>query len=78
MTKKITDDKVGQFIGKLANEYRSDAERDFRITRNQMLFAEKELINSLDAKQTELYYDFYKKEKLFIKSQMRFTKKCFK
>lgn len=77
MTKKITDDKVEQFIGKLANEYRSDAERDFRVTRNQMLFAEKELINSLDAKQTELYYDFYKKREAFYKVANEIYKKIF-
>ena len=41
MKKKITDEEIGQFIGKLADELRSEVDYDFRVAQSQTLLAEK-------------------------------------
>ena len=67
MKKKITNEEIGQFIGKLADELRSEADFDFRVAQSQMYIAEKDLIESLNAKQLELYKDFSDKRNAFYK-----------
>lgn len=74
MQKKVTNEEVGQIIGKVAEKVRSDMDYEFRVAQSQMWIAENDLIDALDKKQYGLYKDYSEKERLFSKSQRNFTK----
>ena len=61
MKKKVTNEEVGEIIGKIAEKIRSDLDYEFRVAQSQMCIAENDLIDSLDDKQKELYDDYRKK-----------------
>ena len=65
MKKKITNEDIGEFIGKLADQVRSDMDFDFRVAYGQMGLAETDLVHTLDEKQRELYKEFCKKREEF-------------
>ncbi len=61
MKKKFTNEEIGQIMGKIADKVRRDMDYDFRVAQSQMWIAEKDLVNTLDEKQKDLYDDFCKK-----------------
>ena len=61
MKKKITDEDVGFFLGKVAEKIRSDMDLEFRLARSRMGIAENDLINSLNEEQKKLYDEFREK-----------------
>jgi len=65
MKREITDEEVGQVIGKLAEEVRNQLDYDFRVSYSLMNIAENDLVNTLDEKQKELYNDFCSKREAF-------------
>ncbi len=62
MKKKVTNEEVGETLGKIADKVRSDMDFNFRVSRSRMWIAETELIESLNEKQRALY-DEYRKER---------------
>lgn len=65
MRKKVTNEDVGKFIGKLADQIRGEMDYDYRVAESQMWLAERELVDSLDEKQQSLYLDFCQKRSAF-------------
>ncbi len=65
MKRKITDEEVGQAIGKLAEEVRSQLDYEYRVSYSQMNIAENDLVDTLDEKQKVLYNDFCAKREAF-------------
>lgn len=54
MKKKVTEEEVGQIIGKIAEKIRDDLDYEFRVAQSQMWIAENDLIDALDETQHEL------------------------
>lgn len=67
MQKKVTNEEVGQIIGKVAEKVRSDMDYEFRVAQSQMWIAENDLIDALDEKQYGLYKDYSEKREAFFK-----------
>lgn len=66
MKKKVTNEEIGEIIGKMADKIRRDIDYDFRVAQSQMWIAENNLVDTLDASQKELYNDFVKKRNDFF------------
>ncbi len=67
MKKKITNEEIGQLIGKIAEKLRSELDYDFRVAHSQMCIAEKNLVDSLNEGQQALYNNFVEKRNVFYK-----------
>lgn len=67
MKKKVTNDDVGEVIGKLAEHLRHELDYDFRVAQSQMWIAENDLVDSLNEEQKALYQDFAEKRNTFYK-----------
>ena len=65
MKKRITDEEVGEALGKMADKIRSDMNYELRVARSQMWIAENDLVDTLDEKQKALYEDFCKKREVY-------------
>ena len=66
MRKKITNEKIGETIGLMAEKIRSDMDLDFRIAYGQMGISENELVETFDEEQLKLYTAFCQKRKIFF------------
>ncbi len=76
MKKKVTDEEIGQIMGKIAEKIRSDMDYEFRVAQSQMWIAENDLVNALDEDQREVYNDYAKKRETFFKiAQELYTRK---
>ena len=67
MKKKVTNDDVGEVIGKIAEKIRDDMDYEFRVAQSQMWIAENDLVDSLQESQYELYRDYSEKRNAFFK-----------
>lgn len=67
MKKKVTNDEVGEVIGKIAEKVRDDMDYQFRVAQSQMWIAENDLVDSLQESQYELYRDYSEKRNAFFK-----------
>lgn len=67
MKKKVTEEEVGQVIGKIAEKIRDDLDYEFRVAQSQMWIAENDLIDALDETQHELYKNYSEKREFFYK-----------
>ncbi len=67
MKNKVTNEEVGQFIGKIAEDIRSDMDYEFRVAQSQMWMAENDLVDSLTEEQHELYKAYSDKKNEFFK-----------
>ena len=65
MKKKITEEDVGFFLGKIAEKIRSDMDYDFRVAQGQMHIAENDLVDSFNEEQKKLYDNFREKRQDF-------------
>ena len=77
MRKKVTNEEVGKAIGQMAEQIRSELDYEFRVAYSQMCIAEKDLVETLDKTQKELYDDFYKKRETFYLAASEVYKKKF-
>ena len=66
MKKKLTEEEIGQAIGKIAEKIRDDLDYDFRVASGQMWLAENDLTQTFDAKQIGLYEDFCEKRERYF------------
>ena len=66
MKKKVTNEEVGQVLGKIAEHIRDSMDYDFRVAQSQMWIAENDLVDSLQENQRELYKDFCEKRNEFF------------
>ena len=67
MKKKVTNDEVGEIIGKIAEKVRDDMDYEFRVAQSQMWIAENDLVDSLQESQYDLYRDYCEKRNNFFK-----------
>ena len=67
MKKQVTNEEVGQAIGKMAEKIRDDLDYEFRIAQSQMWMAENDLVDVLDEKQHEAYKNYAEKREEFFK-----------
>ena len=68
MRKKVTNDDIGQAIGKIAEKIRDNLDYQFRVAQSQMWIAENDLIDSLETdEQKKLYLDFAEKKNEFFR-----------
>ena len=67
MRKKVTNDDVGNAIGKIAEKIRDDMDYEFRVAESQMWIAENDLVDSLNESQYALYRDYCEKRNAFFK-----------
>lgn len=65
MKKKIKNEQIGEIIGKMADQLRSDMDYDFRVAQSQMWLSEKDLAETFNERQQALYEDFCKKRNAF-------------
>lgn len=67
MKKKVTNDEVGEILGKMAEKVRDDMDYAFRVAQSQMWIAENDLVDALTEDQHELYRVFNEKREDFYK-----------
>ncbi|MBQ8342719.1 MAG: hypothetical protein IJY21_01290 [Clostridia bacterium] len=67
MKKKVTNEEVGEVIGKIAEKVRDDMDYQFRVAQSQMWIAENDLVDSLQESQYDLYRDYSEKRNAFFK-----------
>ena len=67
MKKKVTNEEVGEAIGKIAEKIRDDMDYEFRVAQSQMWIAENDLVDALTEDQHELYRDYNEKRNHFFK-----------
>ena len=77
MKTKVTNEMVGELIGKMAEEVRSEMDKEFRIAYSQMGIAENDLIESLNAEQLKLYNDYKAKKEAFYQIASELYKRKF-
>ena len=77
MKKKVTNEQVGEIIGKMAEQIRSDMDYDFRVAQSQMWLAEKDLVDTFDDEQKALYKDFCEKRDTFYNIASELYKRKF-
>ena len=77
MKEKITNEKVGQIIDKVAEKIRTDMDYEFRVAQSQMWIAENDLVDSLNEKQHELYRNYSEKREAFFKIAEELYKRIF-
>ena len=65
MKEKVTNEMVGELIGKTAEDIRMEMDKDFRIVYSQMRLAENDLVGSLNAEQLKLYIDYKERKEAF-------------
>ncbi|MBQ8319399.1 MAG: hypothetical protein IJX81_00795 [Clostridia bacterium] len=67
MKKKVTNEEVGEIIGKLAEKIRGDMDYEFRVAESQMWRAENDLVDSLNETQYEVYREYCERRNDFFK-----------
>lgn len=67
MKKKVTNEEVGEAIGKIAEKIRDEMDYEFRVAQSQMWIAENDLVDALTEDQHELYRDYNEKREYFYK-----------
>lgn len=67
MKKKITNEKVEEIMGAVADKIRSDMDYEFRVAQSQMWIAENDLVDALDEKQQSLYKEYADKREEFFR-----------
>ncbi|MBQ7769998.1 MAG: hypothetical protein IJ373_02300 [Clostridia bacterium] len=67
MKKKVTNEEVGELIGKIAEDIRDKMDYEFRVAKSQMWIAENDLVDSLNESQYDLYRDYSEKRNTFFK-----------
>ena len=67
MKKKITNEKVEEIMGAVADKIRSDMDYEFRVAQSQMWIAENDLVDALDEKQQLLYKEYADKREEFFR-----------
>ena len=76
MKKKITNEEIGQIIGKLADKIRKEMNEDLITATNEMQFAEMDLVETLTNEQKVLYDKFIeKREKYYSIASCMYEKK---
>ncbi len=65
MKKKLTNEEIAQFIGKIAEQVRDEMDNDLARAYGHMCVAETDLANTFNEKQKQLYEDFCKKREEF-------------
>ena len=67
MKKKITNEDVGEVLGKIAEKIRDDMDYEFRVAESQMWMAENDLVDALNESQYDLYREYSEKRNAFFK-----------
>ncbi len=67
MKKQVTNEEIGEVIGKVAEKIREDLDYEFRVAQSQMWIAENDLVDALDEKQHEAYRKYAEKRETFFK-----------
>ena len=66
--KKVNNEDVGVFLGKIAEKIRSDMDYEFRVAQSQMWLAENDLVDSIKGEeQIELYRIYCEKRNEFFR-----------
>ena len=65
MKRKVTEEEIKKFIAKMTEEITTEMNNNYHDARIEMLSAERELVNTLDKKQLDLYNEFAMKRELF-------------
>ena len=58
MKKKLTNEEIAQFIGKIADQVRDEMDNDLARTYGHMCVAETDLADTFNKEQKERYEDF--------------------
>ena len=66
MKKKVTNDEVGEILGKMAEKVRDDMDYAFRVAQSQMWIAENDLVDALTEDQHEIYRNYNEKRNAFF------------
>ena len=77
MKKKVTNDKVEEFLQKMAEDFRDDMDYELRVAESQMWIAENDLVDSLTEDQHQLYRDYSEKRNHFFKIAKEMYKRKF-
>ena len=78
MKKKITNDDVGEAIGKIAEKIRDDMDYEFRVAQSQMWIAENDLVEALNENQHEVYKAYAEKRNAFFNIAKELYQRKFK
>lgn len=65
MKKKVKEENVGEIIGKVADQIRSEMDLDFRVAQSQMWIAENDLVETFTDEQLKLYNIYKEKREEF-------------
>ena len=74
MKKKITNEEVGKFIGKIANKIREDLDKELRIANSHLYLIEDQLIKTFDENQKILFKEYLEKQERVLKIKSEFEK----
>ena len=66
MKKKVTNEEVGEILGKIAEKVRDDMDYEFRVAQSQMWIAENDLVDALTEEQHEVYRNYNEKRNAFF------------
>ena len=77
MKRKVTNEEVGEAIGKIAEKIRDDMDYELRVAQSQMWIAENDLVDALTEDQHELYRDYSEKREYFYKIASELYKRKF-
>ena len=66
MKKKVTNEEVGEILGKIAEKVRDDMDYEFRVAQSQMWIAENDLVDALTEDQHEVYRNYNEKRNVFF------------
>ena len=65
MRKKVTNDDVAMVIGAMADKIRKEMNEELIIAKNEMMFAEMDLVETLTEEQRVLYNEFVNKRQVY-------------
>ena len=77
MKKKITNEDVGEVLGKIAEKIRDDMDYEFRVAESQMWMAENDLVDALNESQYDLYREYSEKRNAFFKIAKELSERKF-
>lgn len=74
MKKKITDEEIGNFIGKIAKSIRDDLDSELKIATSHFIWAENQLVKTFDENQKRLFNEYLEEQEKVLKIKSEIAK----
>ena len=74
MKKRITNENVGELIGKIATQIREELDRELSVATSHLIWAEHQLTETFDENQKELFKEYLENQERVNKIKKEFEK----